>query len=59
MAECLNSNFNPFLRDALDRSAIDYAMHFRDVLGHDMRELISKAMEQWMRQTDEEDRTGA
>ena len=47
------------MRDALDRSAMDYALHFRDVLGHDMRELIQKAIDQWMRQTDEEDRTGS
>ena len=45
VAECLNNNFNPFLRDALDRTAVDYAMQYRDRLGHDMRELISKAME--------------
>jgi len=38
---------------------MEYAMHFRDVLGHDMRNLITKAMNQWMTQTDEEDRTGA
>ena len=58
VALCLNSNLNPFLRDALDRSAMDYTMHFRDILGHDMRNLIQKAMEQWMRQTDEEERLG-
>ena len=30
---CLNSNLNPFLKDALERNAFDYAQHYRDVLG--------------------------
>ena len=58
VAECLNSNFNPFLKDALDRTAMDYAACFRNVLGQDMRKLIQAAMDQWIAQTDEEDRTG-
>ena len=37
VAKCLNERFNPFLKDALDRTALDYAAHFRDVRGHDMR----------------------
>ena len=40
VAKCLNERLNPFLKDALDRTAFDYAQHFRDVLGHDMRQLI-------------------
>eukprot|EP00353_Schmidingerella_taraikaensis_P005723 CAMPEP_0185583056 /NCGR_PEP_ID=MMETSP0434-20130131/21294_1 /TAXON_ID=626734 ORGANISM="Favella taraikaensis, Strain Fe Narragansett Bay" /NCGR_SAMPLE_ID=MMETSP0434 /ASSEMBLY_ACC=CAM_ASM_000379 /LENGTH=41 /DNA_ID= /DNA_START= /DNA_END= /DNA_ORIENTATION= len=27
-------------------------------MGHDMRELIQRAMDQWLSQTEEEDRTG-
>eukprot|EP00353_Schmidingerella_taraikaensis_P016520 CAMPEP_0185602980 /NCGR_PEP_ID=MMETSP0436-20130131/2127_1 /TAXON_ID=626734 ORGANISM="Favella taraikaensis, Strain Fe Narragansett Bay" /NCGR_SAMPLE_ID=MMETSP0436 /ASSEMBLY_ACC=CAM_ASM_000390 /LENGTH=153 /DNA_ID=CAMNT_0028233307 /DNA_START=54 /DNA_END=515 /DNA_ORIENTATION=+ len=37
---CLNEKLNPFLKDALDRSALDYARHFNNVQGHNMRELI-------------------
>ena len=44
VAKCLNERLNPFLKDALDRTALDYAQHFRDVLGHDMRQLIDTAM---------------
>ena len=51
VAQALNSNLNPFLKDALGKRAIDYAQSFRDVMGHDMRELIQKAMDQWMAQT--------
>ena len=47
VAKCLNERLNPFLKDALDRTAFDYAQHFRDVLGHDMRQLIETAMDQW------------
>ena len=47
VAKCLNERLNPFLRDALDRTALEYAQHFRDVLGHDMRSLIEVAMTQW------------
>ena len=43
VAECLNNNLNPFLRDALDRSAMEYTLHFRNILGNDMRELINAA----------------
>ena len=31
VAKCLNERFNPFLKDALDRTALDYAAHFRSV----------------------------
>ena len=30
---CLNSNLNPFMKDALDRNALDYGEHYRNVLG--------------------------
>ena len=40
VAECLNANLNPFIKDALDRTAMDYASTYRDVLGQDMRQLI-------------------
>ena len=40
VAECLNSNLNPFLKDAIGRTAYDYSQHFRDALGIDMREII-------------------
>ena len=59
VAECLNNNLNPFMKDGLGRTALDYASHYRDVMGHDMRSLISTAMEQWMSQTEESDRTAA
>ena len=45
VAECLNGNLNPFLKDALDRRAKDYAQHYRDVLGRDMRDLLHTAEE--------------
>ena len=44
VAQCLNNNLNPFIKDALERTAEDYAKHFRDVMGHDMRQLIVNAM---------------
>ena len=37
IAGCLNSNCNPFLHDALERTARDYASSFKDVLGVDVR----------------------
>ncbi len=33
VAECINNQFNPLLKDALDRTAKDYAKHYRDILG--------------------------
>ena len=41
IAKCLNSNCNPFLHDALERTALEYAASFKDVLGVDVRELIT------------------
>ena len=46
VAACLNANMNPFLKDGLERTAIDYAASFTDVLGVDVRLLITQAMEQ-------------
>ena len=47
VAACLNANMNPFLKDGLERTAIDYAASFTDVLGVDVRLLITQAMDQW------------
>ena len=47
------------MKDGLGRTALDIAGHYRDVMGHDMRQLISTAMEQWMAQTDEADRVAS
>ena len=47
VAAALNSNLNPFLKDALNRSPLDYAAQFRNVMGHDMRLLIQAAIDQW------------
>ena len=48
LAECLNNNMNPFLKDGLDRNALDFALQYRDSLGDDMRSILRNAMEQWM-----------
>ena len=40
VAECLNNNLNPFLKDGLGRDASEYAVQFKDVLGVDMGLLI-------------------
>ena len=37
VVECLNQKLNPFLKDGLDRQALDYAGVYRDLLGADMR----------------------
>ena len=37
VAEGLNNNLNPFLRDALDRAALDYAQKYKGNLGNDLR----------------------
>ena len=55
VAKCLNERLNPFLKDALGRTSLEYAQHFRDVMGHDMRQLIVTAMEQWERQLSNEE----
>ena len=47
VAACLNANLNPFLKDGLDRTALDYTSSINDGKGTDMRNLISQAMEQW------------
>ena len=58
VAEGLNNNLNPFLRDGLGRTAMDIATKYSDSLGDDMRNLIQNAQDQWMTQTTEDDRTG-
>ena len=41
---CLNEKLNPFLKDALERSALDYAANFTNVHGkHNMRQIIEQA----------------
>ena len=52
VTECLNNNMNPFLRDALNRQALDYAGFQRGVTENpnedrNMRELLEEAMAQW------------
>ena len=49
VAACLNNHMNPFLKDGLETTALAYASRFVDVLGIDMRSLISEAMEQWQK----------
>ena len=48
VAECLNNNLNPFMKDAIGRTALDYSYHYRDMMGQDMQNLIQTAMDQWM-----------
>ena len=55
VAKCLNKGCNPFLKDALDREALDYAKFYRDILGSDMRELIEEAKKQWHDQIDDDE----
>ena len=45
VAKCLNNNFNPFLKDALGRTALDYASHYKDMLGEDMKDILNQAMD--------------
>ena len=40
VAEGLNNNLNPFLKDGLDRTAMDIASKYSDSLGDDIRSLI-------------------
>ena len=37
VGECLNRGFNPFARDYLGRSVLDYAEPFKNVNGQDLR----------------------
>ena len=48
VAEGLNNNLNPFLRDGLGRTALDIATKYSDSLGDDMRNPIMNAQDQWM-----------
>ena len=59
VASCLNNNLNPFLKDGLERTAVDYAQSMTDEAGNSVRKLIKDAMGQWEKQTSEEDRLGA
>ena len=45
MALCLNEKLNPFQKDALDRSALEYAAQYKKVCGYDMQQLIQRAIE--------------
>ena len=45
VAEGLNNNLNPFLRDGLGRTALDIASKYSDSLGEDMRSLIQNAQD--------------
>ena len=47
VASCLNNNLNPFLKDGLERTAIDYAQSMTDEAGNSVRKLIKDAMGQW------------
>ena len=54
VALCLNERLNPFFKDALDRTALDYAYSFKNVQGHDIRLSIEIAMKQWEGQMSKE-----
>ena len=54
VALCLNERLNPFFKDALDRTALNYAQNFKNVLNHDMRLSIEIAMKQWESQMSKE-----
>ena len=41
VVHCLNAQMQPFLKDALNRDAMDYARHFNNVNGHNMQDLIT------------------
>ena len=47
LALCLNERLNPFFKDALGRTALDYSQSFRDVEGYNMKVSIDVAMKQW------------
>ena len=59
VAFALNQNLNPFLKDALNRTVREYALHYRNLKGHDMLQLIETAMNQWNTQSSEEERFGS
>ena len=57
---CLNGKLNPFLKDALGRTAQDYAANFKEVQGqrnmtYDMRQLVDRAKQAWQQQHSEEE----
>ena len=45
VAECLNNNLNPFLKDGFDRTAIDYVQSGADNKGNSIKKIISEACE--------------
>ena len=47
VAACLRANFNPFLHDALNHTAMDYANFGREQLDNDISIIIDQAMQQW------------
>ena len=50
VAACLRANFNPFLHDALNNTAMDYANFGREQLDNDIAVIIDQAMTQWKTQ---------
>ena len=57
VAACLRANCNPFLKDALKQTAMDYANFKRDQLDNDIAIIIDQAMQQWIRQVPAEELT--
>ena len=47
VVNCLNAQMQPFVKDALNRDAMDYANHFQNVQGHNMQTLIAQAIKSW------------
>ena len=45
VAECLNNQLNPFLKDGLDRTALEYAASYTAAQTNDIRKLIQDAMD--------------
>ena len=55
VAACLRANFNPFLHDSLDSTAMDYAKVGREKLDNDIVIILNQAMEQWKSQLSAEE----
>ena len=43
VGECLNQGMNPFTKDYLDQSPIEYASPFNSVNGQNIKQLIQQA----------------
>ena len=54
VGECLNKKFNPFCKDNLGQSAVDYAKHFEIDNGQNIQKLVIQAQNQWKKQFSEE-----